>query len=272
MGRTRGFVNFLEKLFPYRFLIAKMTTIPVMRRILTKMLYDQTNLTYLPKDTIVKIKIEKSVQPSSSIVLPSQVVEYFIQKASYRFLMNFCLCREAMHCTNHPTELGCVFLGDAARDIPPEFGREATREEALAHVEKCRRSGLIHLIGRDKIDETWLGVGPGEKLLTICNCCSCCCLWKMLVDLDPQIRSKVKRMPGVEVTVTERCTGCGACTEVCFMHAIQLHDGHAVISAECRGCGRCAERCPNNAIEVSITDQRFLQKTIDRIESSVEVT
>jgi NAD-dependent dihydropyrimidine dehydrogenase PreA subunit len=270
MGRTQGFVTFLEKLFPYRLLVARMTNLPIMRGILEKMLYEKTNLTYLPKDTV--ISIGKPVQPSDSIVLPSQVVEHFIRKTSYRFIMNFCICRDAMHCKDHPVELGCLFLGKAARDIPPGFGREATVDEALAHVERCRQSGLIHLIGRDKIDETWLGVGPGEKLLTICNCCRCCCLWNMLSDLDPQIRAKVKRMPGVEVRVTEKCTGCGTCIETCFMQAIQIQENRAVIGAECRGCGRCADRCPNNAIEVTITDPDFLQHTVDRIESSVDVT
>lgn len=271
MKRTRGFVFFLEKMFPYRFLVAKMTRVPLLREIINKMLFDQTNLTALPKDGIVEINLEKSIKPPDNIVLPSQVVEHFIRKTAYRFIMNFCLCREANQCKNHPIEFGCLFLGEAARGINPDFGREATVEEALVYVQKCRASGLIHLIGRDKIDETWLGVGSKGKLLTICNCCSCCCLWKFLSDLDPQIRSKVKRMPGVEVTVTEKCTGCGTCTQICFVHAISIQQGHAVIEDDCKGCGRCADRCPNNAIRVTINDNQFLQKTIDRIESSVDV-
>jgi hypothetical protein len=131
MNRTRGFVNFLEKMFPYRFLATKMTRVPLMREIINKMFFDQINLTVLPKDTIVEIKHEKLIQPPDNIVLPSQVVEYFIRKTNYRFIMDFCLCRDAMHCKNHPIELGCLFLGDAARGINPEFGREATMENAL---------------------------------------------------------------------------------------------------------------------------------------------
>jgi ferredoxin len=272
MKSTLRFVHFLEKMFPYRFVVARITRVPLMREIINKMFFDKTNLTVLPNDTSIEITINKSIQQPDTIVLPSQVVEYFIRKTCYRFIMNFCICREAMQCKNHPIEFGCLFLGDAARDIPPAFGREATIEEALTHVQKCRESGLIHLIGRDKIDERWLGVKPGEKLLTICNCCSCCCLWMMLSDLDPLIRAKVKRMPGVEVKVTENCSGCGTCIQNCFIHAIQLQNGHAVIGADCRGCGRCADLCPKDAIHVCITDTRYLDKTIDRIESSVDVT
>ena len=268
---TRRFVLFLEKMFPYRFLAAKLTRVPLMRLIINKMLFDKTNLTVLPKESVIEIKLDKMIRPSDNIVLPSQVVEYFIRKTSFRFIMNFCICREAMDCKNHPIELGCLFLGDAARRISSEFGREATLEEALTYVQKCRAEGLIHLIGRDKIDETWLGVGSDGKLLTICNCCSCCCLWKILSDIDPQINSKVKRMPGVVVLVTEKCTGCGLCVEHCFVHSITIQEGKANISADCKGCGRCADRCPNNAIQMTINDKQFIQKTIDRIESSVTV-
>jgi heterodisulfide reductase subunit A-like polyferredoxin len=81
----------------------------------------------------------------------------------------------------------------------------------------------------------------------------------------------VKRMPGVEVTVTEKCTGCGTCVKNCFVNAIKVQNSHAVISDDCKGCGRCADLCPTNAIQVTINDKQFLQKTINRIESSVDV-
>lgn len=268
---TRRFVVFLETLFPYRFLAAKMTRFPVLRDIINKMLFDQTNLTVLPKESIIEVKLDKTMKPPDSTVLPSQVVEHFIRKTSYRFIMNFCICREAMDCKNHPIELGCLFLGEAARGINPELGREATIKQALAHVQKCRDQGLIHMIGRDKIDETWLGVGSKGQLLTICNCCSCCCLWKMLSELDQKISSKVKRMPGVEVLVTKKCTGCGTCIEHCFVHAIAIQNGKAIINDTCKGCGRCAESCPNKAIQITINDEQFIKKTIDRVESSVDV-
>ncbi len=272
MKPTRRYILFLEKLFHYRFLAAKMTRIPLIKQIADQMLFKQTNLTVLPKDSVVEITVDKAIKTPDNIVLPSQVVEHFIRKTNYRFIMNFCICREANHCKNHPIEYGCLFLGEAARGINRDFGREATIKEALTYVQKCREEGLIHLIGRDKIDETWLDVGSNGNLLTICNCCSCCCLWKILSEVDPQIRSKVKRMPGVEIRVTDRCIGCGLCTNHCFVKAIHMQKDQAVISEDCKGCGRCVDHCPQNAIEITITDRRFLEKTIERIESSVNVT
>jgi len=270
--KTPVFTVLLEKGFPLRFLIAKTTRVPPLKRLLDHMLFSHTNLTYLFKDSIVEISVDKSFQPPDNMVLPSQIVDRFIRNASHRFIMDFCICRQAMHCQNHPVELGCLFLGDAVKDIDPAYGREVSLEEALAHVEKCRQSGLIHLIGRDQIDKTWLQVKSGEKLMTICNCCSCCCLWKWLPDLDPAIRSKVKRMPGVTVYVMNDCTGCGACVDACFMHAIELRNDKANISDECRGCGRCVDTCPSHAIRLRIDDSRFLEKTIERVKASVDVT
>jgi dissimilatory sulfite reductase (desulfoviridin) alpha/beta subunit len=111
-----------------------------------------------------------------------------------------------------------------------------------------RRAGLVHLVGRNKLDKVWLGATPGHKLLTICNCCPCRCLWRILPDLDPAIGAKVGKMPTVEVRMTDRCVGCGRCAEsVCFVGAIRLDGGRAVIGDACRGYGRCVEVCPQGA-------------------------
>ena len=266
MEPSKRFVKLLEKFFPQRFKLAKLTHIPFARWIINKMVFDKNNLTYLTKDKVVEINLNKKIEPVESIVVPSKVVEHFIEKSSYRFIMDFCICREAMQCRDYPIQLGCLFMGEAAKRIPKELGRPASKKEALDHVEKCRKAGLVHLIGRDKLDETWLGVGSKIPLVTVCSCCNCCCLWRMLPHLDDSLSSTVKRMPGVEIRVNENCTGCGACTQnVCFINAIQIKDGVAKISQDCLACGRCAEICPNNAIELIINDKEFIKKTIERV-------
>ena len=273
MRPTKKYVLLLEKIFPYRFGIARLTQLPVFSWIVKKMFFDKNNLTVLTKDNIVEITLNKKINPPDSIVVPSKVIEYFIENASYHFIMDFCLCREAMQCKNHSINLGCLFLGEAARGIPSKLGRKASKKEALEHAEKCREEGLVHVIGRDKLDEQWLGVGSKLPLLTICNCCSCCCLWRMLPDLDSKLASTVRKMPGVKTIVNENCTGCGTCTNnVCFVNAIQIKDKVAVIGDDCRGCGRCAEVCPNDAIDVLIEDEDFIKKTIERVKSSTNIS
>ena len=270
MRPSRRYVKLIEKFFPKRFQFAKLTHYPIFREIIDKMLFDKNDVTYLTKDNIVEITLNKKIDTFESIVVPSKVVEHFIEQVSYRFIMDFCLCREAMSCKDYPIELGCIFMGDAAKKIPKEFGRYATKSEAIAHLEKCRKAGLVHLIGRDKLDETWLGVGSKIPLVTVCNCCNCCCLWKMLPHLDVKLSSTVRSMPGVKIKINENCNGCGACTEgICFIDNIKIKDGFAEIGKGCLACGRCVEICPNNAIELIIEDKDFIEKTIKRVSKAV---
>jgi len=270
MEPSRRFTRLIERLFPQRFKLAKLTRYPIFRWIVNKMIFDKSNLTYLTKDNVVEITLNKQIEPVESIVVPSKVVEYFIERSSYRFIMDFCLCRESMQCKDYPIELGCIFMGESAKKIPKELGRPATKEEALEHVKRCREVGLVHVIGRDRLDETWLGVGSKLPLVTICNCCNCCCLWKMLPYLDDKLSSKVRRMPGVRIRVNENCNGCGACTkDVCFIDGIKIKDGVAVIGDDCLACGRCVEICPNNALELIIEDKDFIEKTIERVKAAI---
>ena len=263
--------NLIKKAFPYRKKIAHLSRIPIIATLMDKTIFNGDDMMYLPKDRVV---IQQSIEQPGSTVLPSAIVDHFIEKASYRWIMNTCICREGDDCQEYPHDLGCVFLGEAVLTINPKMGRLATSEEALAHVHRARALGMVNLIGRDRIDNLWMGAHPFGKLMTICNCCPCCCLFRVIPALDPINRAKITRMPGVRVWVdTSRCAGCGKCAGgMCFVEAIHMENGKAVISDECRGCGRCVEACPRNAIQLTIEDTGFLQKQIARISGLVDVS
>ena len=38
------------------------------------------------------------------------------------------------------------------KKISPKFGRIVNSDEAIEHVDKCHDAGLVHIIGRNKID------------------------------------------------------------------------------------------------------------------------
>ena len=59
-----------------------------------------------------------------------------------------------------------------------------------------------------------------------------------------------RRKGNVAATVNaEKCTGCGACVEVCPVDAIALKDGIAVVDEDnCTECGLCESECPAGAI------------------------
>jgi ferredoxin len=270
MARPLWFVKLLKKTFPNVKLIAKLTKLPILGFIFDYLLFRGDDIIYLPQDKV--INLNKSLGEYEEFVLPSQVLEYFINKAKNHWIMNFCICRSSMHCQDYPAELGCLFLGDAVLGINPQLGRLVTKEQALEHLRECREAGLVQMIGRNRLDAQWLGVSPGEKLLSICNCDPCCCLWRVSSILAPKIGSKIKKMPGVVVRVTDKCIGCGTCVKgVCFVNAINLKDNRAVISQECKGCGRCVSTCPQNAIELLIDDEKYVKKSIQEIDNIIDV-
>ena len=79
-------------------------------------------------------------------------------------------------------------------------------------------------------------------------------------------------MPGVTIRVSDQCVGCGVCTQdVCFVDAIQLVDGQAVVSQACRGCGRCVSVCPQESIEIRIEYGQFVEESITRVSQLVDV-
>jgi ferredoxin len=278
MSRPLWLVQLLKKSFPGRFLFAWATRVPLIGAGLDRWLFAGDDLFYLPADRVVAeqvrrtVPVGRSVEVPADVVLPSQVVEHFIEQASVHWIMDACICRDASGCRDYPVDLGCLFLGEAAAGINPKLGRRVTRKEALTHVRRCREAGLIHLIGRNKLDTIWLGIGPGDRLLTVCNCCPCCCLWRVLPHLSERIGDRITRMDGVTVQVSDRCIGCGICMDgVCFVDAIRLSGERAVIGEACRGCGRCVDACPQKAIELTVAHSRFVEAAIGRIASLVDV-
>jgi Fe-S-cluster-containing hydrogenase component 2 len=270
--RPHWFIDLLKSNFKYRFTLAKASRIPGVGAVISKMLFDGDDMVYLPKDSVIELAVNQPVDPGTSTPLPSSIVHAFIDEADSHWAMDFCICREANKCEDYPRDLGCLFMGEATKRIDPKLGHRITREEAHAHIHRADEAGLIHVIGRNKLDAVWLDVSPGEKLMTVCNCCPCCCLWKMLPSLNGDIGSRITRMEGVEVTVdASTCVGCGDCGKVCFVNAIKIEDGKAHVSDQCRGCGRCYEACTHDAIRMKTPTTAEIEKTKRRIAEKLDL-
>jgi ferredoxin len=297
VSRPLWLVELLKRVYPARFLVAQSTRIPLLGKVVGRFFFRGDNMVYLPRDGAVRrllsgngshgaaaqgrgrtVDVQREIRVPEDVVLPSKVLDYFIEQASDLWIMDACLCRQSEGCKDFPIDLGCLFMGRAVSQINPSLGRRVMRQEARAHVRRAREAGLVHLIGRNKLDSMWLGAGPGHQLLTVCNCCPCCCLFGVLPHLDKPLRSKITRMPGVQVTVTDRCVGCGACASgICFVDAIQMVTAtgralRAQIREDCVGCGRCVDVCPEQAIEISGLDGEFVQRAIARLSPSIDVT
>jgi ferredoxin len=209
-----------------------------------KMFFEGDDILVLPRDNAVSSNKDELIQINSSIknentILPSQVLKEIILKSKYHFIMDKCICRVSNDCENYSHNLGCLFLGKGTKRISPKLGRSVNEKEAIKHVDKCQSAGLVHIIGRNKIDSVWLNTGPKEELLSICNCCSCCCLWKMAPELPEELGNSINPMIGVEIKLNEEiCTACGKCADTCFVNAISIHESTIIDLDKCRCCGR----------------------------------
>ncbi len=218
-----------------------------------------------------KVVINEKIDHGDDVILPSDVIDHFIDQSTYRTIMKTCFCRESNHCTNHSIDLGCLFLGEAAKKIHPDLHTPVTKEEAKAHLKKCRDNGLVHLTGRFKVDAIYLNVSPSDKLFTVCSCCACCCVSMVMPYVHHGFTDFFQKLPGIDVAVSEDCVGCEKCLDACIFGGIQIEDNKAVITETCRGCGRCADICPNSAITITMKPDAVKQ-AIDILSSRVDVT
>ncbi len=52
---------------------------------------------------------------------------------------------------------------------------------------------------------------------------------------------------------SEKCTGCGICTDVCPTEAIIIENGKAEITLGCIDCGACPRVCPEGSIKMQVS-------------------
>ena len=132
-------------------------------------------------------------------------------------------------------------------------------DDVLAQADEA---GLVH-------------AGANSKHLSnICNCCPCCCLYGILPHMAPHMAAAVTAMPGVEVRVTDRCTGCGLCVDNCPFKCWVMEEGAIPELKEdyaCFSCSNCMVACPTEAIvlgdnyELSFVDRREAIYTKERL-------
>lgn len=276
-------VKVIKLTFKSRFTFAKIARkIPLIANVVDKLFFEGDDIQVLPRDSSIKsnntlihekITVNKDVELPDNIMLPSIVLKNMIMKSKYHFIMDSCICRVSNDCKDYSQKLGCLFLGKGSKRISHKLGKAVSSYEAIEHVDKCQEAGLVHIIGRNKIDSVWLNTGPKEELLSICACCPCCCLWKMTPDLPENIGKSFSKMNGVDLIVDKTiCSGCGKCMkDICFVEAITVQNGKANIDmTKCRCCGRCVEICSSGALTIKM-EKNGVKHSIKRVESLIDV-
>ena len=268
-GPNKKFVKTALRLsWPVIRLAKKCSNLPILKWFINPFFaYPYNEVTYVP--------IHTEVEAPETISIPHRLVRRVLDLAEDIFIVDECLCRGKTNCSQYPQNVGCIALGRAVNRMHPSHGRKATLQEAYEHVQKAADAGLIASIAHVWIDPLAFGLPDFNKLMFICFCDDCCCLYRTdLKNRGPNLDKACKGVPGLSVIADHSlCTGCGICAANCFLQAITVDSGKAVIGEECRSCGRCVEKCPQKALKLNLQEEEELfQRIKQRIENVADIT
>ena len=271
--RPEWWLSVLAKIWPITWISARATKWPVVGGLIARVALPtfskkNLNITYIPIN-------ENISDAGGSSLLPRQVIENLIRRSSHRAIIHRCTCRDAKGCKEHPIDLGCLFLGEGAKDIDPRIARHVSVEDALEHVDKCLEDGLIPMTGRVKLDNFIWGVPDRGRLLTFCFCCRCCCtILNSGKFLPKEAANSIVPLQGLRIiTDHDLCVACGNCVDECPMGALTIHEGKVYNDEDlCIGCGICISVCPEGAIHAEVEDvDAAIDELTNRIDSMVDI-
>lgn len=188
------------------------------------------------------------------VTVPIDLMKQTARDASFRAIINECVCRHTFDCKAYPHDMGCMFLGEGARIVMANgIAREVTAEEACAHIDRAAAMGLAGGAFWIEVEQYVWGFKDEDrdKHLEYCFCCPCCCgAFKYEVSAAGRTKHLLHRSVGWRCAVGEACNGCGTCAPKCPRKLITTGATAAVIDPECTGCGICVSACPSGALRV----------------------
>ncbi|MHA2126074.1 MAG: 4Fe-4S binding protein [Promethearchaeota archaeon] len=188
------------------------------------------------------VPINKTVEDPRK-VMPYEDILKIVDELEYH-TVSICPCGTKynldpeFHDCNHNFER-CLHFGDLGRYcVEQGFGRKITKEETKEILKKAADAGLVHAPSNNLKD-----------IDTICNCCSCCCVFlDSLVKMPGIVPRGHQPSNYIREIKEEECIGCGVCVKKCPMKALHLEDKKVIFDPErCLGCGVCVHKCKQNA-------------------------
>jgi len=207
----------------------------------------------------------RAIPIAQTITDPRQIMPYedvvdVVDREDY-FCVTTCACRhrhnvdpDATSC-KHETR-NCLHFGKLAHYIVKhEMGTQITREEMFDTLKRAADAGLVHGISNAKTGAD-----------TICNCCSCCCVFLEAINAPFPVPVGHQRSNYLLSLNSETCKSCGLCAQRCPMNALELREKESSIADagdsdtekiakeiaydpdRCIGCGVCVHKCPTGSL------------------------
>jgi ferredoxin len=169
-------------------------------------------------------------------------MRHYVKTVDKPIIVANCICKQGEALLGNPCkqtddiEICLVFGG--SKYVEREQGREITKEECLAILDRAEREGLV------------LQPGNTQEPFAICICCGCCCgVLKAAKHFENPARLFSTNYYA-EIN-SDDCIGCGVCVKRCQMEAIKIEESKAILDlGYCIGCGLCVTTCPTNAIKL----------------------
>jgi Pyruvate/2-oxoacid:ferredoxin oxidoreductase delta subunit len=191
------------------------------------------------QEPIMRVLPIETALPDRSHILSHEAVSNLIN-ASVTIAVYNCGCRITERHCDAPVETCFVFDSTADFLVDRSFARKIEPKEALSILDATERAGLVHI-----------GNNSADKAVSICNCCSCCCLFlRGLLEFGNS--HAVAASSYVASVREELCIDCGICSNGrCRVGAMMARDGQVQVQGtKCLGCGLCVSTCPTEAIEL----------------------
>lgn len=227
-----------------------------------------------PWNEVTVIPINQVVRPPDSVALPRRLLERLVSSVNDIFILDECICRNIVGCNAYPKNIGCMALGSAISRMHPSHGHKASRAEAVEHIRRAAKAGLVANVAHTWIDPLAFGLTNFNRLMFICFCDDCCCMYRThMRNRGVNLDNAYKGLPGISIEVDSAlCDGCGACVDQCFAAAMEIQNGAAVPGADCRACGRCVEACPQGAVFLHMEDEDAVYETVmERIKDVADI-
>jgi len=146
--------------FPLTKLAKSCSNIPIL-----KWFFDM--LFIAPFSDVTAIPINQRVENPENFAVPKRVLKKLVSGLDDIYISDYCICRVNENCTDYPHDIGCIGMGAATRRMHPSLGKPATKEQAIAHINRAAKAGLVASVAHSWMDPLLFGSIPFGKCMFI---------------------------------------------------------------------------------------------------------